>query len=277
MTNSKLLTLVLSSDQQPFRDIRLKGQTSTWIARARESGFQVIPYVTEGDSGSSTSRAIGVMHAIEEAVNHTPAHQFRIIRGRPGRLSSKVNDLMNQSSLRLGTNQTLHDTLVDGLPFIGARTLRAFDYALANYDFQYLARTNTSSYLDVKGLSEMLPSKSSQGFVYGLTGSWGRDRYPSGALYVMSRSDIEVIVANRNLWIHEYIDDVALGLFANKVLGGRSFVPIPRFDFPFSQDISFAKPPSGFVHYRCKSPVATTAIARMRAVHSEVVGAESTS
>lgn len=177
---------------------------------------------------------------------------------------------MREATLSFRDDFTLCDTLCEGLPFIGARTLRAFEFALNNFEFEYLARTNSSSYLDVRGLALHLPRESSSGVIHGLTGRWGRSTYPSGALYIMSRADVETVINNKERWIHEYIDDVALGLLAKEVFGQVSYIPVPRFDFPFLWSPQEPKAPPGFMHYRCKSTDPQTTIARMLSVHSEV-------
>lgn len=268
MNSSKLLTLILSSDKQPFFEIRVHGQGPTWVTQAENDGFRVLAYTSTGDGNEELSREITRLHNIEEAINRTPLHRIRPIRSSPGRLSSKVNLASDRAKLEVSAAGNLVDDLGDGLPLIGARTIRAFEFALANYQFDFLARTNTSSYLDVQRLADQLPDEAKRGTIYALTGKWGRFPYPSGALYVMSREDIKEIVANQDKWIHEYIDDVALGLLAKKIFGNLSYVPIERFDFPFDTGTADPEASPCFVHYRCKSPHSDVTVSRLLQVHT---------
>lgn len=267
MSRSKLLTLVLSSEEQPFQDIRLLGQRPTWISQAESEGFSVLAYTSKGDANERLRRQVDRVHGLEEVINKTPLSRIRPVRGLPGRLSSQVVLASAEAEVQIDGWGNLDDSLGDGLALIGARTIRAFEYALENFDFEFLARTNTSSYLDVSGLSKQLPESASRGTIYALSGRWGRNPYPSGALYVLSRQDLEELVANQHFWIHEYIDDVALGLLAKRVFGTPTYIPIERFEYPFNAGADDPQASKDFVHYRCKSPQPDVTISRLVKVH----------
>ena len=259
----RILIGVLSSDQDGFLEIRRDGQTPTWITQARSGGIEVVPYTSRSLPINAIHKQILSGFHLQELVNKTPLMHVRKARGRPGRLSHELRSF--QEGLpkpELNSLGELVSNHPDSLASVGIRTLEFFKFALQNYDFDFLVRTNTSSFLNVRRLRETMSGTPRSGQVYALTGLWGAVPYPSGALYVLSRSDVKAVVEHDSDWIHEYIDDVALGLLLRKIRGQVNYSPIPRFEFSEQDvdDLSFEK---NLVHYRCKSVSAQTVIDRM--------------
>lgn len=266
---NSVLTLVLSSTNHPYDKILSEGQEKTWIEAARRHGNQVIPYLSI--SRSLPDRTLAkIERKLErhEWVNRLGLNSVRPIRRSPGNLSQSLLDkFVLSGNLDEGLSR-LHSSVEDTPASIGLRTLEAFKYALDHYSFDYLARTNTSSYVDVNQLSRGLPPRSSQHKVFALQGSWGRTPYPSGALYVLPRQTVELVADRAGDWQHEYIDDVALGLLLAKHIRNLEYEAIPRFEFPFEVDYQDMPIPSSFVHYRCKSAEWRTTVRRQWRVHA---------
>lgn len=259
----RLLIGVLSSDREGFIDIRRNGQVPTWISGARTRGIEVVPYTSGVQGINSVHRKIMSGFRVQEMVNRTPISHVRLVKAHPGELSNELR-VFHQGLPKPELNAfgDLVSSHPDSLASVGMRTLEFFKYALENYEFDYLVRTNTSSYLNISGLLATLSREPKLGQVYALTGRWGAVPYPSGALYVLCRADVEAVVERETDWIHEYIDDVALGIQLRKLRGAIEYVPIERFEFS-QNDVSDLTFKSGFVHYRCKSMSSQTVISRM--------------
>jgi hypothetical protein len=197
------------------------------------------------------------------------------VRFRPGPVSKltrrKIDSAAKPRFSRHETYDELRSQIPDVLASIGFRTIEAYEYALGNYDFDYIVRTNTSSYVDLLNLAAYLRADGTIAPVHCQTGTWGSTPYPSGALYILNRDAVEKIVEHKARWRHEYIDDVALGLVLNR-LGLARYSWLERFDFSFHKDLepeAIPKSPNLF-HYRCKSFSPSITINRMRRLFKEL-------
>lgn len=270
---TRLLTLVLSSASDPYIRILEEGQEPTWISSARALGNQVFPYLSAGSGQSASALNVEKLFDRHEFINRIGANRWRHVRNEPGKLSRELI-ACNKSQFRLDQRRSrLVSEGRDSLALIGLRTLEAFRFVLENYEFEFLARTNTSSYINVEKLRSFLPSKVRSGQVFALQGRWGKFQYPSGALYVCSRQDLELVVESSALWQHEYIDDVALGLLLRRVVPNLTYIDIPRFEFPFHPDVEpLVSNANSAAHFRCKSSDWRETVRRMHrlnACHSQ--------
>jgi hypothetical protein len=278
MNKLNLLTLVLSSHKAGFWEIYQNGQLPTWISHYRSRGYKIIPYFSEPRALTDplslllekTDRSIGRA----ELFNKLHLNQFRIPRRRPSK-NSKL--LWGESSARdvshFSSTDSLSIDIPDSLASIGVTTLLSFKFALENYQFDYLARTNTSSYLNLDLLSQLVDANLSfdKNRVLALHGSWGKKPYPSGALYVLSRRQVESVVSQADEWIHDYIDDVALGLLLN--LEKEDYIPIIRYEFEASSSPHYGDILTnvGYAHYRCKGSTYSETIQNLHLVHDSVL------
>lgn len=119
-----------------------------------------------------------------------------------------------KSNFISGSNiYTVHD---ETLANIGQKTLTSFDL-IKNRKFDFLFRTNTSSYVFQENLIKFLKDKPTQNFYCGIVGNYHLDpsiKFCSGAGYFLSRDVFNKVLENFNCWDHSYLDDVALGLIA---------------------------------------------------------------
>lgn len=266
----KLAVLVLSSIKPGFHEILVRGQEPTWISKFRQAGVTVHPYYSTGGFGAEGAlRGLARRAQWEEAVNRIGLNRFRYVRRTPSRDSKTVHDLYFQdgvSGLHL-ESQTIRNAIPDCLETVGLSTLLAMKRLLESSGFEYLVRTNTSSYLNLGPLSAALRDRLTPGVVLAQTGKWGRTIYPSGALYALHRHDVERIVENSSLWIHDYIDDVALGLLLQR-LGDVEYRHEPRFEFPLMPLVEdqFPSAIADYAHIRCKSISSDICIQRMRII-----------
>lgn len=142
---------------------------------------------------------------------------------------------------------------------IGYKTLEAFDFVLNNFDYDYVFRTNSSSFLNTTQLREWVEKEIyPRGVDYsGLITYHNQYKFASGCGYLISREYMGLAIKLRNLWDHSLIDDVALG----KLLcsNGVEIFNAPRIDineirhnnlYFYGQPVSLKR--ENF-HYRCKS------------------------
>lgn len=138
---------------------------------------------------------------------------------------------------------------------MGYKTIKAFEWLLKNSDFEYVFRTNTSSYVSIKNLQEhIIRNLKNKEYVYSGLIHETNDKsnkkieFASGSGFLLNRKVVELIVKEQHYWDHYYWDDVSLGLLLKK------FDILPdegrRFDItgnPFKQKIDLTQ-----YHFRCR-------------------------
>ena len=138
---------------------------------------------------------------------------------------------------------------------MGDKTIKSFEWMLENTDFEYLFRTNTSSYFSYNNLVRYIEKHfEDKKYVYAgkihFTNDSGGNSvdFASGSGYILNRNTVKKIVENKNLWEHEYWDDVSLGLLLRKL--NLKPTDARRFDIegnPYKQEIDIDQ-----YHYRCR-------------------------
>ena len=98
----------------------------------------------------------------------------------------------------------------EGLYNIGRKTLKMYDFILKNFQFDYLFRTNSSSYIDIKKLKEFIKDKPDTKFYSGVIGNHNGINFASGSGYFLSKDLVKLVSNNQNRWNHRFIDDVSL-------------------------------------------------------------------
>lgn len=122
----------------------------------------------------------------------------------------------NSSSKKI-VEDKIYSTAQEGLYNIGYKTLDSFDL-LKNFNFDYLFRTNSSSYIIQENLIKFLANKPRKNFYSGIIGNYNDISYCSGSGYFISRDIFDKVLFHRNEWNHQLIDDVAIGdLITNKI------------------------------------------------------------
>ena len=138
----------------------------------------------------------------------------------------------------------------DGYPNLAKKTLLAFDWAISNLEFDYLFRTNTSSFVDFKKLHRFFKSNHNNldysGVVLDVVEG---DTIASGAGFILSRKNVELILNNKDKFDATLPDDVAIArllrkfeiLPSNLIRKDLKKVPKPNSIFQ-----------SEHFHYRCR-------------------------
>jgi hypothetical protein len=97
---------------------------------------------------------------------------------------------------------------------IGYKTIKAFK-ALINKNFDFLLRTNSSSFIHIDNLLNYLKDKPKTKFYSGApipyhTKNLNMD-FATGSGYILSKDLVELVVNNEEKWDHYYPDDVSIG------------------------------------------------------------------
>ncbi len=138
---------------------------------------------------------------------------------------------------------------------MGDKTIKSFEWMLENTDFEYLFRTNTSSYFSYSNLLSYIEKNFGDkkyvyaGKIHTTNDSSGNSvNFASGSGYILNRNTVKKIVENQKHWEHEYWDDVSLGLLLRKL--NLKPIDAQRFDIegnPYKQKIDINQ-----YHYRCR-------------------------
>ena len=138
---------------------------------------------------------------------------------------------------------------------ISKKNLLAFEYVLKNFEFEYLFRTTTTSYVNLKKLNDFIVDKFTDikdlycGKImetYDLEKN--KQTFVSGAGILFSKATIQNIVKNKDKIDFELWDDVGIG----KLLGELEINPVEgqRYDIEgniFNLNVDISK-----YHYRCR-------------------------
>ena len=138
----------------------------------------------------------------------------------------------------------------DGYPNLAKKTLLAFDWAVSNYKFDYLFRTNTSSFVDFKKLTQFTKDKNNNldysGVVLDVEEG---DTIASGAGFFLSRKNVELILNNSDKFDTSLPDDVAIArLLKNFDISPTNLIRKDLKTVPKPNSVYL----SDHFHYRCR-------------------------
>jgi len=99
----------------------------------------------------------------------------------------------------------------DSYKNLATKTLLAFDWAVSNLDFDYVFRTNTSSFVDYKKLQQFVKRNQNNLDYSGVVlDVMEGDTIASGAGFFLSRKNVELLLENREIFDTFLPDDVAI-------------------------------------------------------------------
>ncbi len=260
MPKPKILVLVLAVDFDPWRRIEIEGQDSTWKCHCPDN-LTILRY-----TGKSPTKpfwkflnSIWIWNGKIRDISGGRITLFSInaIIGKAKFLAPKV-DL---------DNHTIHTNVPEHYSLIGKKTLEAFEACVENLEFDYIYRTNVSSYLDLPGMNGFIESKPLSNFYAGTIGNHQGVNFASGSGYFISRDLVIEVIRNQKFWDHNLIDDVSLGkLFETKLKIGIEEVKRTDIDSTDTLSQKIAESSSVVFHYRCKSDEAGTTIQIMKSI-----------
>lgn len=138
----------------------------------------------------------------------------------------------------------------EGLENIGRKTVAFFDHILGGKQFDYLLRTNCSSYVSIANLKAFLSDKPSGNFWSAVVTGFGDREFASGAGYILTPDLVKLVADNRDKLDHGIpYDDVSLSFLLQDL--GIRLVPGRRQDFQTVEQVAAID--ASHYHFRCKS------------------------
>ena len=266
--HATLLVGLLQVRSDPWKSIYENGQLPAWIKRCPASVEIVNIY---GKTPNFLVRSLDIAY---EKMRWSPVWQGPI--NFLNRFLTKFLRRLGWPKFRVESNKVVTNLFVEvssmhlTLPIV---EVALFRYFLDSSDAKFLYMSNTSSYVNVEKLLELL-TRITKNEIYGGTMMEFADvRFASGANRILSRDTVQFLVNEFKNWDFQYMDDVSLG----KLLAGTSTneVNIPSMTFSNKDEIDdadLAKLKSN-IHFRLKSgPLnARNDIALMHYLHSTLV------
>lgn len=275
----KILVLILSARPAPWGLIEKFGQIGTF-ARTDTNNVHFLWY--RGDEAIPGDLALNVSGKVLDCW-----YQFIVRLNRwglkgpqyfPGsKFLTKFLRRRSKSRFdRFGANLYQRKLLLP-MPefnsFIGLKTLLAFEYVLKSFDFDFLVRTNSSSYLDIHQLENYLRSASKNKYFSGVRGDFFGETFSSGASYILSRDLVDLIANDYSeKWQHYVVDDVAISrvIAENKLATPLYF---DRTTVVSNKNVKDFLPLNAEVfHYRCKTKSVDETIQIMKQLEGYITG-----
>lgn len=132
---------------------------------------------------------------------------------------------------------------------MGLKTLKAFEWVDENLNYDYIFRTNTSSYVHYENLIKYLKKIQDKEVNYcGYVGKYQDLHYVSGSGIILSKSSIQKILNTRKKFNNKLVEDIAIG----ELLKFNSILPTEgiRQDIESHDDILNID--SNQYHIRCR-------------------------
>jgi hypothetical protein len=266
----KVLILILSSDEEPWRVVQAEGQDQTFL-NSEYPGFKFVRYFGKTGRSSLSIRAVILLKRLQNALpdlfKNTKLLRFMsaVGRSRAGdksvRKIPKVISKLDGGATLLRAKGTGPDLLYlpvpEIRPLIGLKTIEAFKYVLEVFEFDYVFRTNTSSLINPRKLSDFLQTIPKFGIYAGFKmKTETKEDFASGAGILMSRDVLSQVCEAESQWRHGLPDDVALAeLIANHTVNSVHLQNLPRSHALTLEQAQHLGPEELIeaFHFRCKS------------------------
>ena len=98
------------------------------------------------------------------------------------------------------------------------KTVNAFEYLLANEEFDYIFRCNAGSYVKLDILEKSTSNLKLNDVYRAVKGTFGNINFGSGSGFLISKNLVKSIVENRNNMPHIIMDDVTIGNYITNIL-----------------------------------------------------------
>ena len=235
-----VLILVLAVDRDPWRSIETEGQRRTWASQVVD-GIAIRFYY--GELNRWEGRAIRVLTAASRRAGLAKLRTW-ILR------SAGLRYAINSRVLEVGDR--LHIDAPEAYVTIGVKTHAAMRYVFEHHHFDFLFRTNTSSYVNLGRLAELVTQLPRAGIYAGVPmATRSGEIFLSGAGILMSHDVVGKVALDTNLDFSAP-DDVAIARSAT--LSGVAMTRLGRIDLESLDQIDQITPEElrTAFHYRCK-------------------------
>jgi len=107
-------------------------------------------------------------------------------------------------------NENIYCPVEETVNNIGRKTISAFEWVLNNKSFDYIFRTNESSYIDLYNLKKFIEDKPRHNF-YCANPIFVNGLWVGAGVYFLSKDVVDLVSKYKQNIHHELPDDVALG------------------------------------------------------------------
>lgn len=111
------------------------------------------------------------------------------------------------------TNKASYFPIEEHYNTMGNKMLKAFEWALKNKDFDYIARVNSSCYVDKNELIKHVQTLPEKDLFQGLIVPASENQFSwcwGGGQFIISKDVVSKIIIGQSLWDHNIMEDVAL-------------------------------------------------------------------
>lgn len=261
MSEPKILVLILAINKDPWKRIEVEGQGPTWRSSPPEN-VEVMRYVGAGPQNFFW-KFLNKFWKINQSIQAFTRGMYS-----PRLLNLTLHKKQQFKYEISRADQEIITTVPDLYSLIGVKTIEAFAASIHNFHFDYIYRTNVSSYVDLVGLNEFIKNKPRNGYYAGVIGDHQGITFASGSGYFLSRDVVNKVLENRDLWDHNLIDDVSLGKLLTSELNIQ-VQGVERIDLETASfDPHQIKSKSQIIfHYRCKASNPLVTIQIMKSIH----------
>jgi hypothetical protein len=121
------------------------------------------------------------------------------------------------TSTNLDTDKIKHFPIKDGLYEMFFLRLLAYEWALNNLEFDYVARVNSSCYVSKKKLLDYVQTLPNDNVFEGLKIEDKEDWIWGGGQFIISKDVLQKIVDNKEHWRHGEMEDKAMSFLVTKL------------------------------------------------------------
>lgn len=192
----KVLIVVLAVDAEPWRSIEELGQRGTWADPEASASVMWLHGVNSGLTRLltlGTAKCLGLIGA---------KRAQKIFR-------RKVGAWFAARPVR-ACGRYIQTSVPESYLMTNAKTVAAFRHLLETEEFDFILRTNSSSYVELGRLEEFVQTLPEGGYYGGAVWRVQGLEYVTGSTILMSRDLVEHAVRDPE-WDFELIDDMALG------------------------------------------------------------------
>ncbi len=119
--------------------------------------------------------------------------------------------------VRENNNKTIYFSVEESYFTMGEKMLQAFQWALDNKEFDYIARVNSSCYVDKKQLIKHIQTLPKENLFSGLIVQGENPWLWGGGQFILSKDVVEKLVENKSLYNHTVMEDVGISELATKI------------------------------------------------------------
>jgi len=228
-----LLVGLLQVNTEPWKSIYEKGQLPTWI-KSSPPNIEIVNIY--GDTPNKVVRGLDRLHEKLRWSKLLQGPIHALDRYLNKYLRKKTNPKWSKKRDRHVTS--LHVKVPSMLLTLPIVEIVLFKYFLNRTKADFLYISNTSSYINLVKLENLIQTFPTSKVYGGTTDTFDDIQFQSGANRILSRDLVEKLVLNFSLWDFSYVEDVSMG----KLLldEDKNYVFIPRQIFTTKEQIDSA-------------------------------------